>query len=118
MILVDTSVWIDHLRRGNDRLAALLSNDTVCCHPAVIGELACGSLRARHEVLTLLAELPEATVATHGEALAFLEAHRLMGKGLGYVDLHLLSSAALDRTRVWTLDKPLARVAASLGVAA
>lgn len=117
MILVDTSVWVDHLRRGNTRLAQLLEADEVLCHPFVVGELACGNLKNRREVISLLDELPEATAATHQEALAFLDARRLMGRGLGYVDLHLLASAALDQTSLWTLDKRLGRVAGSLGLA-
>lgn len=118
MILVDTSVWVDHLRRGNPRLEGLLLAGTVSCHPFVIGELACGNLRRREEVLTLLGELPVSQAATHGEALALLDAHQLMGRGLGYVDLHLLAAALINRLPLWTLDKRLAGVADRLGIAA
>lgn len=118
MILVDTSVWVDHLRRGNSRLEELLLADAVACHPFVIGELACGSLQRREEILNLLGELASCRTATHAEALALLEAHRLMGRGLGYVDLHLLAAARLDRLTLWTLDKRLAGVADRLGIAA
>lgn len=118
MILVDTSVWIDHLRRGNARLEALLLEGTVSCHPFVIGELACGNLQRRAEVLNLLGELPTSRVATHDETLALLETHRLMGRGLGYVDLHLLAAALMDRLPLWTLDKRLTGVARWLGIAA
>lgn len=118
MILADTSVWVDHLRRGNPRLGELLLTETVACHPFVIGELACGMLRNRQEVLHLLGELPSLRVAGHDEVLAFLDAHRLAGSGLGYVDLHLLAAAALDRTPLWTVDSRLAAAAARLGFAA
>lgn len=116
MILVDTSVWVDHLRRGNARLVELLQAGIVAGHPFVVGELACGSLSNRKEVLSLLDELPGATSATHAEVMAFIEARRLMGSGLGYVDVHLLASASLDGIELWTLDKTLARSAARLGL--
>lgn len=118
MILVDTSVWIDHLRRGNARLAALLDAGQVRTHPFVIGELACGTLRQRAVVLELLGKLPVTTAATPGEVLAFIDARRLMGRGLGYVDLHLLASAVLDDVRMWSLDKRLHYVARTIGVGA
>lgn len=118
MILADTSVWIDHLRRGNARMGELLQSAFVTCHPYIIGELALGTLRNHAELLALLGELPATRVATHEEALAFLETHRLMGKGLGYVDLHLLAAAMLDRTPLWTLHRRLASAAARLGIAA
>ncbi len=117
MILVDTSIWVDYLRKRNSRLAELLNAGEVLRHPFVVGELACGNLRNRDEVISLLTELPAATVATHHETLAFLETRRLMGRGLGYVDLHLLASAALDRATLWTLDKRQDRLAESLGLA-
>ena len=116
MILVDTSVWIDPLRRGNDQLALLLEAGTVACHPFVIGEIACGTLRNRSRVLDLLARLPSTSVATHEEVMAFNEVHRLMGLGLGYIDLHLLAAASLDRVAFWTLDKRLEGVARALGL--
>lgn len=118
MILVDTSVWIDHLRRGNARLAAWLDAGQVRTHPFVIGELACGTLRQRGVVLELLGKLPMTTTATHSEVLAFIDARRLMGRGLGYVDLHLLASAVLDDARVWSLDKRLDQAARTLGIGA
>jgi hypothetical protein len=118
VILADTSVWIDHLRRGNARLGELLQAAFVACHPYIIGELACGTLRNRAELLALLGVLPAASVATHDESLVFLETHRLMGKGLGYVDVHLLAAAMMDRTPLWTLDRRLAAEANRLGIAA
>ena len=116
MILVDTSVWIDHLRRGNAPLVAALEAGNVLCHPFVIGELACGSLKHRAEVLGLLNELPQASLASHAEAMALIDARRLMGRGLGFVDVHLLASAIFDRATLLTLDKQLAQTALALGV--
>jgi predicted nucleic acid-binding protein len=109
VILVDTSVWIDHLRSGEPRLAEILEVGSVKMHPFVLGELACGNLRNRREVLRYLVNLPSAAVATDAEALDFIERRRLMGWGIGYVDVHLLASAALDGdgTRLWTRDKNL-----------
>ena len=116
MILIDTSVWIDHFRRENMRLVQLLEAKQVLCHHFIVGELASGHLRNRGEIIALLEKLPSASAATHQEAMAFLEARRLSGRGIGYVDLHLLASAALDRVPLWALDKTLMRVAASLGL--
>ncbi len=113
MVLVDTSVWIEHLWQGNQRLADLLTAGRVVCHPFVIGEVACGSLRNRTEVLRLLAALPAAPMATHEEVLQLLEWERLYSRGLGWVDLHLLASARLMTCTIWTLDKTLAAVAAA-----
>lgn len=115
MILVDTSVWVDHLRRGDLSLAALLESANVATHPSVIGELACGSLRPRSDVVRLLNQLPMATAATHDEVMQFIAAHRLGGQGIGYVDAHLLASAAIDGLRLWTRDKALGAQAARLG---
>jgi predicted nucleic acid-binding protein len=106
-MLVDTSVWIDHFRRHDSRLAALLDQGQVECHPFVVGELACGWLRQRDEILTLLRVLPEVPIAEHDEAMAFVERHRLSGTGLGWIDVHLLASAHLARTSLWTADRRL-----------
>jgi predicted nucleic acid-binding protein len=108
-VLVDTSVWVTHLRKGDARLAALLEEGLVATHPFVIGELACGSLAKRTEILSLLRALPSVQTAEHDEVLLFLEKRQLMGRGLGWVDVHLLASAVLSGVAVWTLDKPLAR---------
>jgi hypothetical protein len=116
MVLVDTSVWVLHLREGNDRLTALLDEGMVCCHPFVIGELACGNLKNRLEILSLLQALPITEVADHEEILGFIDNNRLMGKGLGYVDIHLLGSAVLSGVSLWTADRPLAQAASALGV--
>ncbi len=118
MILVDTSVWVDHLRVGDEDLVALLNSGRVLAHPFVIGELACGKLRNRAEVLMLLKGLPQAPLATGAEVLFFIERHELMGCGIGYVDAHLLAAASLaDAARLWTRDKRLMTAAASLKLA-
>jgi predicted nucleic acid-binding protein len=118
MILVDTSVWVDHLRVGDDTLAALLNSSQVLMHPFVLGELACGNLRQRAEVLALLKDLPQATIARDDEVLFFIERQALMGRGVGYVDAHLLAAVALDTAaRLWTRDKRLQMVAGELGLA-
>jgi predicted nucleic acid-binding protein len=118
VILVDTSVWIDHLRRRDARLTQHLERGEVLIHPFVIGELACGNLRNRRELLSLWADLPAAPTGTDREALAFIERHKLMGIGLGYIDIHLLASTALSGTaRLWTRDRPLSATAARLNLA-
>lgn len=115
MILVDTSVWIDHLRKSEPALIAALKAGQVLIHPFVIGELACGNLDNRVELLSLLRDLPAAPVATDAEALGFIDRHQLMGRGIGYLDVHLLASVALARpARLWTRDKRLAFVADGL----
>lgn len=116
MILVDTSPWVDHLRRGNRRLTTLLDNGEVVCHRFVIGELALGNIRNRTEVLEYLSRLPAAPVAQDDEVLTFVEQRDLMGTGIGWVDAHLLASSQLGDLPLWTLDKPLARQARRLGV--
>ena len=117
MILVDTSVWIDHLRQGDRQLAAALEAGQVRVHPFVVGELACGNLRACAEVLGLLQALPPILVATDKEVLFFMDEQNLMGQGIGYVDVHLLASARLAGALLWTRDKTLRAVAAKLGMA-
>ena len=116
MILVDTSVWIEHLRGGSERLRSLLHDDQVLCHPFVVGELACGTLRNREEILDNLRALPEARVAEQEEVLRFLEEHHLYGHGLGWVDAHILASTLLTRCSLWTMDRPLQRAATGLRV--
>lgn len=118
MILVDTSVWVDHLHGGDARLAAALDGGLVLVHPMVAGELACGTLRNRAQVLRLLDDLPAAPRATDAEALELIERRALMGRGLGCIDVHLLASAALAGTaRLWTRDKRLAAAASDLALA-
>ncbi len=126
MILADTSVWINHLNpkdprfsiQHSERLKALLNNDLVLGHPMVIGELACGNLKDRKTVLTDLKNLPKASVATEDHVLSFIEEKQLMGRGIGYIDFHLLATTELTRsTELWTLDRPLMDAATELNLA-
>ena len=117
MILVDTSVWIDHLRSGNPQLARLLDGADVLAHPFVIGELALGSLRNRKEIIALLQALPRATVAADAEVLRLIEQERLYGAGIGYVDAALLAATRLTPdAALWTRDRRLSAAAARLRV--
>jgi predicted nucleic acid-binding protein len=118
VILVDTSVWVDHLRANNLDLAALLGTGMVLAHPFVIGELALGNLRQRDMVLAALADLPQADIATDAEALTFIGRHALFGRGVGYVDAHLLAAVRLTAdAKLWTNDRRLRGVADELGLA-
>lgn len=118
MLLVDTSVWVNHLRRNEPRLAQALEDDQVLMHPFVLGEIACGSLRHRSDILGDLGKLPHAVSAENAEVLTFLDQHRLYGKGIGWIDAHLLAAAVLSRCQLWTLDIRLADAAASLKLGA
>jgi predicted nucleic acid-binding protein len=119
LILVDTSVWIDHLRVGDDRLAALLVDGSILTHLYVIGEIALGQLRQRDAVLAALEGLARAEIATDAEVLRFIESHALFGRGVGYLDVHLLAATKLTAgARLWTKDKRLRVVAEELGLAA
>jgi predicted nucleic acid-binding protein len=114
--LVDTSVWVDHLHNGDPDLVRLLNRGEVLCHPFIIGELACGSMGNRAEILGLLTALPEAEVADHNEVLHLVNEHQLMGRGLGWIDVHLLASALLSNCVLWTRDKAVLSAAQSLGI--
>ena len=116
MVLVDTSIWVSHLRDGNAQLANLLNDGSVLCHPLIVGELACGNLKDRALILSFLQFLPMSIEAEHDEVLSFIDDNRLMGKGVGYVDVHLIASAILMGVSLWTLDKKLAQVADSLHI--
>jgi hypothetical protein len=116
MVLVDTSVWVSHLRNGDTDLATLLNDGRVLCHPLIVGELACGNLKDRSVILSFLQLLPMSIEAEHEEVLYFIENNRLMGKGIGYADAHLIASAVLTGIPIWTLDKKLAQVADSLHI--
>jgi len=119
VILVDTSVWVDHLRAGNQDLAARLDAGQVLAHSFVLGELALAPLRQREPLLALLADLPQAVVATEPEVLAFITSHALPGQGIGYVDAHLLAATSLTQdATLWTQDKRLQAIAVRLGLAA
>lgn len=118
MIVVDTSVWVDHLRIGLPSLVDALDDGLVLMHPFVFGELACGNLKNRTEVLQLLGDLPAAPTVTDAEARAFIERRSLMGRGIGYVDVHLLAATALAvATRLWTRDRRLLDAAMKLDLA-
>ncbi len=118
MILVDTSIWIDHLRASDKSLSNLLNTGRVLAHPFVVGELALGSLRQRDIILDALSDLPQAEMATDGEVLIFIDQHALSGLGIGYVDAHLLAAVRLTAGAVlWTRDKRLHKVADRLKLA-
>ena len=115
MILVDTSIWVDHFRQADSALSKLLLEGKAACHPFVIGELACGNLQNRPIILTLLSALPSLAKAGDLEILDFVERHRLMGRSIGLIDVHLLASCMLDGALLWTRDKRLKEVAGELG---
>ena len=115
MILVDTSVWIDHLRSGDENLTSLLESSQVLMHPFILAEIACGNLANRQPLLSLLAHLPSCTAALDTEVLAFIEHNKLMGRGIGYIDAHLLAATKLTGSaRLWTRDKRVATLAQAL----
>ena len=114
MVLVDTSVWVAHLRQGDSGLETLLHEGRVVCHPFIVSELACGTLLNRNEIISLLETLPGAIRPEHEEVMQFIENYRLMGQGLGYIDMHLLAAAKLTGVSLWTLDQKLHEVAQQL----
>ena len=117
-VLVDTSVWIDHLRSSDDLLVTLLNNHRVLMHSMIRGELACGHLRHRLQILTLLKNLPHVSEATHDETMTFMDNKQFMGRGIGFVDVHLLAATVLTPgARIWTRDSRLSVVAQSLEIA-
>lgn len=120
MILVDTSVWIDHLSTSPDEiLIALMARREVATHPFVIGELAIGNMRRRSAVMQELSRLPEVTVARHSEVMRLVDEHRLFGSGIGYIDAHLIASARVTpEVSLWTRDRRLRRVADRLRLTA
>lgn len=116
MVLADTSVWIEHFRHGDPNLAERLSEGLVLMHPFIRGELACGNLKNRAAILSDMEALPQAHLATNAEVLQLIEDRRLWGRGMGWIDAHLLASALLSNCRLWTLDGRLAKAAGELGV--
>lgn len=116
-MLVDTSVWIDHFRRSHPALVAALERGDVECHDFVLGELACGTLPRRDDVLTLMHALPRIAPVTHGETMALVAERRLWGRGLGWVDVSLLAATLVAGARLWTLDRSLRKVAHDLDIA-
>ena len=117
MVLVDTSIWVTHLRQGSRQLEKLLMDAEVMCHPFIIGELACGNLKNRNEIISLLQSLPMAPTVEFDELLFFIDRNYLMGKGVGFVDVHLLASAQLAGVPLWTADKKLKSAADQLELA-
>ncbi|MBN2561686.1 MAG: type II toxin-antitoxin system VapC family toxin [Phycisphaerae bacterium] len=117
MVLVDTSVWVDHFRHPEGLLHDLLASGQVVTHPFVIGELSCGNLKNRDQILGLLRALPQAQLAMHDEVLHLVNSKKLHGKGLGWVDAHILASSLLSHTGLWTKDRRLAAAARTLHIA-
>ena len=117
MILVDTSIWVSHLRNGNSKLEQLLNDGDVACHPFIIGELACGNIKNRRMILSLLSSLPMVEMIDNEEVLLFIEKKNLMGKGLGLIDVYLLGASLLSEVSLWTLDTKLHHEASILGIA-
>ena len=117
MVLVDTSIWVTHLRQGSPQLEKLLMDAEVICHSFIIGELACGNLKNRNEIISLLQSLPMAPIIEFDEFIFFIERNRLMGIGIGFVDVHLLASAQLTGIPLWTADKRLKSAATKLDLA-
>jgi len=116
MILVDTSIWIDHLRQQLNDFELLLVEESICSHPFIVGELACGNLHNRQEIIQLLKHLPQAAVASDDEVLEFIMLHQLAGKGLGYIDMHLLAASKLSALKLWTKDRRLNQAATQLNI--
>jgi predicted nucleic acid-binding protein len=116
MVLVDTSVWVRHFREGDRDLERLLHDGRVMSHPFIVGELACGNLKNRSEILSLLQVLPQATLAQHEEVYRFIELKQLMGRGLGYIDVHLSASALLSGVPLWSYDKRLNEANEIMGI--
>ena len=116
MILVDTSVWIDHFHQSDEDLKKLLLSNQVCIHPYIFGELSCGNISNRKEVLSLLTTLRSIDLVLDEEVFILIEERKLFGKGLGFIDIHLLASALINRVLIWTRDKSLMQVARELGV--
>jgi predicted nucleic acid-binding protein len=115
VILADSSVWIDHLRRGNAALVSALHEGSIVVHPFVIGELACGTMRRRADVLADLGRMPRIAAAEHEEVMALVEGRRLAGSGIGWTDAHLMAAALIARVELWTLDRALDRVWKRIG---
>ncbi len=116
MVLVDTSIWISHFREPNSHLKKLLLDESVACHPYIIGEIACGNIKNRKEIISLLQALPQALVAENSELLHFIEHKNLMGIGLGLIDVHLLASSFLTNLPLWTADKRLRTAALKFNI--
>jgi len=117
MVITDTSIWVTHLRQGSRQLEKLLIDAEVMCHPFIIGELACGNLKNRNEIISLLQSLPMAPTIEFDEFIFFIDRNQLMGIGIGFIDVHLLASAQLTGIPLWTADKRLKSAATKLDLA-
>ena len=115
-ILADTSVWIKHLREGDQNLIQWLEQGLVACHPFIIGEIACGDIKNRHEIISLLNDLPSTIILDHSEIMEFIENRKIMNEGIGYIDVHLLGSALVSETPLWTFDEALMKIAIQLSI--
>lgn len=116
MVIIDTSVWIAHFRKANAHLQKLLSEGEVFCHHFIVGEIACGNIHNRTEIISLMQALPSTPIAAQEEILSFIDHKKLYGAGIGLIDVHLLASAFLTKASVWTVDNKLQRVAAKLNI--
>jgi predicted nucleic acid-binding protein len=116
MVLVDTSIWIDHFRNSNDQLVELLNDGEVICHPLIIGELACGHIKNRKEILSDLQALPQSSVIEHDEIMLFIDKNQIMGKGLGYIDMAILASSLVTGIPLWTFDQKLSVIAKKFNI--
>jgi predicted nucleic acid-binding protein len=115
-ILVDTSVWVKHLRENEKNLIRLLEQGLVACHPFIIGELACGGIKNRYEIISMLNDLPSTDILDHYDIMEFIEYRKIMNKGIGYVDVHLLASALVSETALWRFDKALRNISKQLSI--
>ncbi len=115
-VLIDSSIWVDHIRSPDKRLELLYENNVILCHPFVIGELAVGNLHNRKKILRDFHKLPQSIIVDEEEVLEFIEKNSLFGRGIGYVDMHLLASAILSSALLWTRDKRLDEIAVKLGI--
>lgn len=116
MILADTSVWVDHLRSGNDQLSDYLNAGHIVCHPYITGELACGNIKNRDEILSMLNSLPAIQIAEHDEVMYLISRHNLHVRSIGWIDANLLTSALMAKCKIWTSDKPLKKIAKDLKI--
>ena len=116
MVLVDTSVWVDHFRKYDSALELLLNENAVSIHPFVLGELACGNFKNRHLIISLLQVLPSSTIVSQTEYLHIIEKHKLWGTGLGFVDIHLLASSRIHNCLVYSHDKVLSTAASRFNI--
>jgi predicted nucleic acid-binding protein len=116
MVLVDTSIWVDHFQKNDEDLVGLLNDFKAVLHPFIIGELACGNLKNRNRIISLLYALPLAKEITNSEYMSFIEQNKLFGLGIGFVDVHLLASALISNVTLYTRDKSLYSIASKFKI--